>query len=110
MVGARARVLSFIGKLGNSPDDRASCARLSSRRIVSLSAQPLRLRLPVIADPQVSDRGGNKGLNAERTRRGFLKVMGVGGVCLALLGLRGWLAAPRIRATASRVRPGQAWT
>src|SRR5215207_9578527 len=41
MVGARARVLSFIGKLGNSPDDRASCARLSSRRIVSLSAQAL---------------------------------------------------------------------
>src|SRR5215217_9627770 len=41
MVGWRARVLSFIGKLGNYPDDRASCARLSSRRIASLFAQPL---------------------------------------------------------------------
>src|SRR5215207_2213253 len=53
MVGARARVLSFIGKLGNSPDDRASCARLSSRRIVSLSAQPLRL----LGRPEASRKG-----------------------------------------------------
>ena len=42
MVGARARVFSFIGKLGNSPDDRAACARLSSRRVAYLSAQALR--------------------------------------------------------------------
>jgi hypothetical protein len=50
-------------------------------------------------------------VNAEWTRRGFLKVMGVGGACLALLGLRGGCEpAPRLRATASRVRPGQAWT
>ena len=36
-------------------------------------------------------------------------MMGVGGACLALLGLRSCLEAPRIRATASSVRPGQAW-
>ena len=49
-------------------------------------------------------------MNAEQTRRGFLKMMGVGGACLALLGLRSCFPSPGIRATASRVRPGQAWT
>ncbi len=58
----------------------------------------------------MSDRGGDKGLNAEQTRRGFLKMMGVGGACLALLGLRSCFPSPGIRATASRVRAGQAWT
>src|SRR5215208_701743 len=42
MVGVRARVLSFIGKLGNSPDDRASRVRFPSRGVASLSAQALR--------------------------------------------------------------------
>src|SRR5215211_4369680 len=41
MVAGQARVLSFIEKLGNSPDDRVSCVRLSSRRIAFLFAQPL---------------------------------------------------------------------
>jgi hypothetical protein len=41
MVGAWARLLSFIGKLGKSPDDRAFCARLSSGCIVTVSVQPL---------------------------------------------------------------------
>jgi hypothetical protein len=41
MVGVRAQVLSFIGKLGNSPDDRASRVRFPFRVIASLSAQAL---------------------------------------------------------------------
>ena len=37
-------------------------------------------------------------------------MMGVGGACLALLGLRSCFQAPQIRAAASSVRLGQAWT
>jgi Arylsulfotransferase (ASST) len=37
-------------------------------------------------------------------------MMGVGGACLALLGLRSCFQAPRIRAIASPVQPGKAWT
>jgi len=49
-------------------------------------------------------------LSAERTRRDFIKVIGAGGACLALLGLPGCEPAPRSRATAPPVRPGQPWT
>src|SRR3954447_12238399 len=43
MVGVRAQehAPSRSGGLGNSPNDRASRARLPHRRIASLSAQPL---------------------------------------------------------------------
>src|SRR5215211_270123 len=42
MVGWRAQTQTpALGSFENSPDDRAACARLSSRRIVSLSVQAL---------------------------------------------------------------------
>ena len=47
-------LLLHVGKLDNSPNDRASCARLSSRRVASLFAQPLR------SNRQVDDSGGER--------------------------------------------------
>jgi hypothetical protein len=44
------------------------------------------------------------------TRRGFLKAAGAGAAWITLTGTLGCEPAPRLRATASRVRPGQAWT
>jgi hypothetical protein len=34
-VGARARTSSFVGKLGNSPDDRASRVRFPFRILIA---------------------------------------------------------------------------
>src|SRR5215212_5477835 len=56
MVGLRARARSFsLGKLGNSPNDRASRVRISHGRITRLSAQPLR-RLMSNCGPQGRSR------------------------------------------------------
>jgi hypothetical protein len=49
-VVARAqRQTPSLGSFENSPDDRAACVRISSGRIVSLSAQALRCKLPGIS-------------------------------------------------------------
>src|SRR4051794_31487594 len=76
MVGVRAQehAPSRSGGLGNSPNDRASRARLPHRRIASLSAQPLMLegtQEPSTEEPPPRQEGARGALVAgHEFRRG----------------------------------------
>jgi hypothetical protein len=50
---------SFVRKLGNSPDDRASCVRFPRRVIASLSAQALRALKKLSLAEQLQGKPGS---------------------------------------------------
>src|SRR5215203_3103580 len=71
MVGSRARARSFwLGKLGNSPNDRASRVRIPHGRITALSAQALSFRELRLCEVQHSPgpigRAGGEGCSYRR--------------------------------------------